>query len=60
MIEKLYTMQEVADILSLDIMTIYRYIKQKKLHAIKLGNHQYRISESKLQAFIGTPKEKTK
>ena len=51
-IEKLLTPEEVAEILSLNIMTIYRYIKQGKLKALKVGTSQYRVKESVLKAFL--------
>lgn len=54
--EKLYTPEEIATLLQLNIMTIYRYIKQGKLKATRLANgSQYRITESNYNVFINTP-----
>lgn len=48
--EKLLTVEEVANILSLNKNTILRFIKEKSLKAFKVG-HQYRIKESDLTEF---------
>lgn len=45
------TTQEVADILKLNILTIYEYIRSGELQAIKLGRN-YRIEEINLDKFI--------
>jgi excisionase family DNA binding protein len=47
----LFTPKEVASKLQLNLLTIYRYIKTKKLPAIKLGR-SYRILEQDLTDFI--------
>ena len=53
---KVYTLDEVCDILKVTKRTIYSYIKADKLHAVKMGNY-WRVSEENLKAFIetGTP-----
>jgi excisionase family DNA binding protein len=48
--EKLYTIQEVADILKVSKKSVYRYIKSGKLKAKKIG--QWRIRKSDLEKFI--------
>lgn len=48
---KLYTLQEVANILRVSRQTIYNYIGAKRLRATKYGN-QYRVTEEDLQEFI--------
>lgn len=48
---KLYTMKEVAEILKLNRRTIYRYLKDGKLKATKVGR-EWRITEPQLLAFI--------
>ena len=53
--EKYYTIDEVAELLKVSKMTLYRYIKSKKLPAIKLGK-EYRVSASDLQAFLDSNK----
>lgn len=45
------TAKEVADILKLNIMTIYEYIRNGKLQAVKFGRN-YRIDEEDLNKFI--------
>jgi len=47
---KLYTVQEVADVLKVSIKTIYRIIKSGKLKAIKIG--QWRINKNDLEKLI--------
>lgn len=49
--EQLLTVYEVADILKLSVLTIYKYIRSSQLDAMEFGGH-YRISESSLQTFI--------
>lgn len=47
----LYTVAEVGEILKLSTITIYKYIREKKLEAIEFGRH-YRISAVSLEKFI--------
>lgn len=47
----LLTVQEVANMLKLSVLTIYKYIKEQKIEAVSFGGH-YRISESSLDNFI--------
>lgn len=49
---KLYTIEEVADLLKLSRRTIYRYLKDGKLKANKVGQ-SWRITETALNEFIG-------
>ncbi|MCB8815017.1 Uma2 family endonuclease [Desulfosporosinus shakirovi] len=52
--EKLYTAQELADMLNLSVETIWRYTRQKKIPTIELGNKQYRYEkEAVLAALAG-------
>lgn len=48
---KLYTLQEVADIMKVTRQTIYNYVTAKKLRATKYGK-EYRVTEADLQEFI--------
>ncbi len=48
---KLYTLQEVADILRVSRQTIYNYVTAKRLKATKLAK-EYRVTEEDLQDFI--------
>ena len=45
------TVQEVAELLRLSVLTIYKYIKVGNLEAIEFGGH-YRVSQNALQSFI--------
>lgn len=49
--EKLYTTEQVAEMLQIHPLTVLNYIKKKKLKGIKLGR-VYRIRESSLQRFL--------
>lgn len=53
---KVYTLEEVADILQLTRRTLYSYIKDGKLKAVKIGKY-WRVSEQTLQQFIVTGTE---
>lgn len=50
---KVFTLDEVADILKVTKRTLYNYVKAGKLHAVKIGKY-WRVSEESLQAFIST------
>lgn len=47
-----YRPQEVADKLNVAIGTVWRWIREGKLEAIKLGPSTYRISPEAFTAFI--------
>ena len=51
---KVYTLDEVADIMKVTKRTLYTYIKAGTLHAVKMGKY-WRASEENLQAFISNP-----
>ena len=51
MTEKLLTIEEVADRLNLAPRTIYRYIKDGKLTARKIGK-RWQVKEEDLAVFI--------
>jgi len=46
-----YTAFELADTLRVNVMTIYRYIRAKKLKAYKIGK-EFRIDKVEFQAFL--------
>jgi len=48
-----YTVQEVSSLLKLSVLTIYKYIKERKLTVIQIGGH-YRIPQASLNAFINS------
>ena len=50
---RVYTLDEVAEIMRLTKRTLYSYIKAGTLHAVKVGKY-WRVPEESLQAFIST------
>ena len=52
-----YTAQELAEMLSLNVMTIYRYIDKGKLKAYKLSK-EFRIEKSEFKRFMNKAKTK--
>ncbi len=46
-----YSIQEVAKMLKVAYLTVYRWIQAKKLNAYKAGK-QYRIKKADLDTFI--------
>ncbi|MFZ2970295.1 MAG: helix-turn-helix domain-containing protein [Minisyncoccia bacterium] len=55
--EHFYTAREVADILKVNIMTIYRYVKAGKIKAYKIGK-EFRIEENEFDKFLDRVKTK--
>jgi excisionase family DNA binding protein len=60
--DKLYTIDEIAQLLSVHPETVRNWIRTGKLSAINLGGSAgYRVSQSDLDAFLrslrGTPRE---
>lgn len=53
--DQYYSIEEVAKMLKVVYLTVYRWIQAKKLSAIKAGK-QYRISKSELDKFINKHK----
>lgn len=52
-----YTARELADKLSLNVMTIYRYIDSGKLKAYKIGK-EFRIEKAEFERFMNKAKIK--
>ncbi len=48
---KVYTVDDVAELLQVTRTTVYAYIKSGKLKAKKIGKY-YRITEENLRAFL--------
>ena len=48
---RVYTLDEVANIMKVTKRTLYYCIKAGTLHAVKMGKY-WRVSEESLQAFI--------
>jgi len=55
--DQYYSIEEVAKMLKVAYLTVYRWIQSKKLIAVKAGK-QYRISQAELTKFINYTKEK--
>ncbi|OHB05088.1 MAG: hypothetical protein A3A26_00565 [Candidatus Zambryskibacteria bacterium RIFCSPLOWO2_01_FULL_47_14] len=55
--KEFYTAFNLADKLSVNVMTIYRYIKAKKLKAYKIGK-EFRIAKSDFNRFLEKVKTK--
>jgi len=55
--DNFYTTEELAKELKVNIMTIYRYIKAKKLKAYKIGK-EFRIDKEELNKFLNKVKTK--
>jgi putative resolvase len=53
--KEFYTAQELADILRVNIMTIYRYINAGKIKAHKLGK-EFRIEKKEFEFFLNKSK----
>lgn len=49
--DEYYTIEEVAKLLKVAYLTVYRWIQDEKLKAFKAGK-QYRINKSDLQVFM--------
>lgn len=49
--QEFYTAEEVAEMLKVNIMTIYRYIKAGKIKAHKIGKN-FRIEKTEFEAFL--------
>ena len=52
-----YTARELADTLSVNIMTIYRYINAKRIKAYKIGK-EFRIEKAEFDRFMKKAKIK--
>ncbi|MDO9535737.1 MAG: helix-turn-helix domain-containing protein [Bacillota bacterium] len=49
---KLLTAQELAEILSLSVDTVWRYTRQKKIPVVELGEKQYRYEKEAVLAAL--------
>ena len=48
---KVYTIEELVDILQVTRRTIYNYLKEGKLKAVKMGKY-WRVTEKQLEEFL--------
>ena len=56
---KVYTLEEVAENLTVDRQTLYIYIKAGKLKAFKMGKY-WRVTEENFKDFLDNGTEKNK
>jgi len=49
--KEFYTAEDLAELLQVNIMTIYRYIKAGRIKAYKIGR-EYRVDNAEFQAFL--------
>lgn len=56
-VKEFYTAHELAEKLTLNVMTIYRYINAKKLTAYKIGK-EFRIERVEFERFMNKAKTK--
>jgi excisionase family DNA binding protein len=55
--KEFYKAEDLAELLNVNIMTIYRYIKAKRLKAYKIGK-EYRIDRKEFKIFLDKVKTK--
>lgn len=48
---KVYTLDEIAELLHVTRRTLYTYVKDGKLKAVKVGKY-WRVTEKNLEAFL--------
>lgn len=48
---KVYTLEEIAELLHITRRTLYTYVKEGKLKAVKVGKY-WRVTEKNLEAFL--------
>ena len=53
--DRLLTVKETADVLKLNVLTVYDYIRSGRLNAVKLGRY-YRVTHKDLIDFIESHK----
>lgn len=55
---KLYTVSEAAEILRFSPMTLYRWIHEGKIRALKFGTRSYRIRKIHIEELLDLVKTK--
>lgn len=53
---KVYTLEEIAELLHITRRTLYSYVKEGKLKAVKVGKY-WRVTEKNLEEFLSTGTE---
>ena len=54
---KVYTIEELVTLLHVTRRTIYTYIKEGKLKAVKMGKY-WRVTQKQLEDFLSTGSER--
>ncbi|MBT3230417.1 helix-turn-helix domain-containing protein [Candidatus Uhrbacteria bacterium] len=54
--KEFYKAEDLAELLQVNIMTIYRYIKSRRLNAYKIGK-EYRIMKKDFSKFLEDSKK---
>ena len=49
--DRILTVQEVADLLRVSTMTVYRLIKAREIHAMRVGR-SYRLRETEVESYL--------
>ena len=55
-IEKVYTLEELSELLHITRRTLYNYVKAGTLKAVKIGR-EWRVTEKQLEDFLSTGTE---
>lgn len=53
---KVYTLEELVDLLKVTKRTLYNYIKSGRLKAVKMGKY-WRVTQKQLDAFLSEGEE---
>lgn len=56
--DEYYSIKEVSKLLKVAYLTVYRWLRERKLTAIKAGK-QYRINKEDLNKFLSNKNEKS-
>lgn len=56
--EKIYTVQELAELLQLDVLTVRKYINQGIIKGFKVGTH-WRVPQASLDAYLNDAMNKS-
>lgn len=55
---KVYTLDEIAEIMKVTRRTVYSYVKSGKLHAVKFGKY-WKVTEENFREFLNTGYERS-
>ena len=50
--KKYYTLKEISELTGLSLITLNRYIRSGRLHAVRVGERAIRVPESELARLI--------